>query len=170
MPRAIKSLDMLINMGNISFSSLLKKYCNKIKPKRILEWGPGDSTIMMAEWCPDAVIASIEHQEEWYNFWLKEFEKKKITKISLFLKGAPEENREDLWWMYYTQPLNDMIHKSFDLIFIDGRERVRCMEYAKKVLNPGGVVILHDAQRGEYAKGIELFEVIDEDGQTKVMQ
>jgi len=156
-------------MGNMSFSDLLKKYCKKIKPKSILEWGPGDSTIMMAKWCPEADIITVEHQEEWYLFWKKEFITKKINdKICMFLTEGPEDNREDSRWVLYADPLPEGYE--FDLIFVDGRERVRCLKYAKKVLAPGGVVILHDAQRGEYQEGIKMFKVIEEDGQTKVMK
>jgi len=158
-------------MGNTSFSGLLEKYCKSLKPKRILEWGPGESTIMMAKWCPEVQIYTVEHQQKWYDFWLGEFITKNIHKrVKLLLYEGPEDERNDPEWILYTQPLHLDCPVKFDLIFVDGRERVRCMEYAKKVLNSGGVVILHDAQREEYAKGIEMFEVIDETCDTVVMR
>ena len=155
-------------MGNTSFASLLKKYCLSRKPMRILEWGPGESTEMMIEWCPEAEIYTMEHISKWYDHWSKKFSKMKtINNLFMFLVEAPENNREDILWGHYTQP---ELFKKFDLIFIDGRERVRCMKYAKKMLSGGGVVILHDAHRGEYQKGIELFKVIDKDHDTVVME
>ncbi len=35
--------------SHLSFVTLLRKYCDLIKPKKILEWGPGKSTWMMRE-------------------------------------------------------------------------------------------------------------------------
>jgi hypothetical protein len=39
----------------------------------------------------------------------------------------------------------------FDLIIVDGRERVKCLSRARDLLVPGGSVLLHDASRPRYA-------------------
>lgn len=38
----------------------------------------------------------------------------------------------------------------FDLVFVDGRARNFCMPVGLDLLEPGGVLLLHDAQRTEY--------------------
>lgn len=146
--------------GPKSFEGLLKKWCERVKPKRILEWGPGYSTQVMREVCPDAIIISIEHQVKYQQEWAKKFWEDEKTFIVLW--SAPEDNREDPDWEFYA---DSPLKGKFDLIFVDGRERVRCMESIIKrhLLNKGGVVLLHDSERGEYQKGIELFTKLEED-------
>jgi len=143
-----------------SYKPMLKKWCNIIRPKRILEWGPGESTKLMRELCPDAEIISVEHQRKYYDIWSKHFENDPKTKI--ILKEADESDRTLPCWDEYTQPVDG----KFDLIFVDGRERVRCLRYAKKVITKNGIVLLHDSERGYYKKGIELFEKLEEWGGT----
>ena len=45
----------------------------------------------------------------------------------------------------------------FDLIFIDGRFRRRCLLAARDSLAPKGVVILHDAQRPHYHDALSAY-------------
>ena len=149
----------------LSFKPLLEKWCKKIEPKRILEWGPGISTEDMFYHCPTAEIISIEHQKKYYDEW----KEKLPPTIDLrliedddvhFNKGKVKE--EDAMPNYTNPPVKG----KFDLIFVDGRCRVKCMKFAKKVLNNGGVVILHDSDRGYYDEGIKLFRVIDDEDGT----
>jgi hypothetical protein len=45
----------------------------------------------------------------------------------------------------------------FDLIVIDGRYRRRCLLVAPEVLAPGGVVLLHDAERTHYHPSLDIY-------------
>ena len=49
----------------------------------------------------------------------------------------------------------------FDVIFIDGRYRRRCLQSAQEALNPNGIVILHDAEREHYLSGTEVYPNVD---------
>lgn len=62
-----------------SFENTLRRVCRDIKPKRILEWGPGRSTVVMHEECPDAQIITTEHNEAYF----------KVARVLLprFLRG-----------------------------------------------------------------------------------
>ena len=40
--------------------------------------------------------------------------------------------------------------QSFDFVLVDGRARCFCMKAGFSLLRPGGVMVLHDAQRVEY--------------------
>ena len=149
-----------------SFKPLLTKWCKAVKPSRILEWGPGESTLLMEKLRPKAKILSLEHQKVWYKKWVNHFGVE--GNVLLLLSEASEEDRSDKEWREYTNPTySDM---KFDLIFIDGRERVKCLEFAKKVISDKGVVILHDSERGEYAEGIKLFDVVEEDNGTIILK
>jgi predicted O-methyltransferase YrrM len=39
---------------------------------------------------------------------------------------------------------------AFDVVLVDGRARCFCMPEGFRLLRPGGILILHDAQRTEY--------------------
>ena len=56
------------------------------------------------------------------------------------------------------------------LIFVDGRNRVKCLQTGLKLLADDGVIILHDSERAEYNSGIQLFEKIEENNGTCVMK
>ena len=38
----------------------------------------------------------------------------------------------------------------FDFVLVDGRARIHCLVEGWKLLRPGGVILIHDAQRPEY--------------------
>jgi hypothetical protein len=49
------------------------------------------------------------------------------------------------------------VGNKFDLIFIDGRFRRRCLLTALDVLAPGGLVVLHDAWRTHYHSALDEY-------------
>lgn len=134
-----------------SFESCLVEWVQRIRPSRILEWGPGRSTQLFKLHAPDAYILSIEHDKSWYDKARKEHGAyADIRHIVLPTLGPTR---------YAVEPLLSKL-QPFDLIFVDGRRRVECLLVASKMLAPGGVVILHDAQREEYAIGLERFTLL----------
>ena len=147
-----------------SFSPLLEKWLKKVNPKNILEWGPGYSTKMMVELCPNAKIASIEHNSKWSEHFGRELNS---SNVRIILIESPEEDRNDERWNKYTRPFNVA---KFDFIFVDGRERVRCLEYAREAIKPEGVVMIHDSDREEYRKGFEGFDIIEEEHGTTCLK
>ena len=144
-----------------SYREMLSKWCCVVNPKKILEYGPGKSTELMRMFCPEAEITSIENDVKWY----KEAVKLESDLTHIVLAEAPEDDRNDPRWL-------DYICQSgmFDLIFIDGRERVRCLVWAREYIKPNGVIILHDSEREEYQPGIELFDKLEEWGGTVVLR
>ena len=117
-----------------SYAPLLSKFISLIKPKRILEWGPGGSTAIMFNMCPGAEIITYEHRIEWFIPAVK-----KLARPNVYLRYATKED-------YY----DPGVHGKFDLIFIDGWWRNECLLYALKVISDDGVVILHDCDRPRY--------------------
>ena len=138
-----------------SFRTLLSKWCKEIKPKMILEWGPGVSTELMEKECPKATIYTFEHLKQYSDYW------KGILKSTVFLVEDLEK---------YSRANNIIFAKKFDLVFVDGRQRVECLKTALKWVKKSGVVILHDSERPEYSEGIKLFDIIDNDDGTVVLK
>jgi len=117
----------------------------KLKPKNCLEWGSGKSTLYFPETHKDIIQRwdSIEHDEKWF----KELMKNKLpTNVYLFYVKLPN---------YITFP----IHK-YDFIFVDGIERIKCIQYVSinKLLNKKGVLILHDSGRTRYQTASNYFK------------
>jgi hypothetical protein len=48
----------------------------------------------------------------------------------------------------------DAVPGEFDLVVVDGRARVACLEHAAARLAPGGIVLFDDSQRPRYAPGL----------------
>lgn len=145
--------------GFQSFRFLLTKYLHIIDPKNILEWGPGESTRIMLDACPEAVIFSMEHDKKYHRIYSLKFSRKQ----NVFIRFADGDDYRNL-------PEN-LQNKKFDLIFVDGNcdDRVACLRTAHKVLADDGVVLLHDSERSKYAEGVKLFKKIEENDGTLAM-
>jgi predicted O-methyltransferase YrrM len=124
-----------------SYTEALTRLCREFNPNRILEWGPGRSTKLMNELCPNAHIDSLEHDPKWYQDQLRKFNEIEAVKIRHI-------NGDD----YVLWPVDQ---QKYDLIFVDGRRRVECMKVAAECLAPGGVIVLHDGERPYYQPGID---------------
>lgn len=127
----------------------------------MLEWGSGGSTLWFADRLPaGATLTSIEHDTAWHNYTQRRIGRRQNVELLLYPPSGPigrnatveEENPEYL---------QDYIHavdgKQYDVILVDGVARVACMEQARELLSPGGVIFLHDAHRTWYDSGKALF-------------
>lgn len=108
---------------------------------RVLEFGSGNSTI----WLSDRVesVYSVEHDLVWYNKF------RRMAKLG------------NVVYMY--RCLRDYAvvagqFKGFDLVIIDGVDRVRCSRNAVLVLNPGGVIVWDDSEREQYQDAFRYLE------------
>lgn len=108
-------------------------------PKRVLEWGSGGSTVYWPTHYPDIEWVAVEHDPG----WASSVKAKAPANAKVLHRTFPEYWRLD--------------EGMFDLIIVDGRERVRCLDVARSYLNPGGVVVLHDASRRRYAPGLAYY-------------
>jgi hypothetical protein len=116
------------------------------KDLTVFEFGSGYSTIFYAKLAKRVV--SVEHDVSWY-------EK---------LKPALPENVElrlitDFKSREYCQSVCTN-QANYDLIVVDGRERVRCIKESIKCLSETGVVLLDDSNRERYQEGIALLRGI----------
>lgn len=127
----------LVESANVFLNNFVKK--NGL----VLEYGMGGSTIWFLK--NGFILNSIEHDEGWYE---------KITKYCY-------ENIYDakLNSQLVERPYNDACPKNylfFDIILVDGRDRVKCIESSMKLLRQGGILILDNSEREYYQKGIDM--------------
>lgn len=110
-------------------------------PVSVLEYGPGESTKTFQAHPSVKYIESIEHSLAWA-------EKSRINldvKVNLIVEVAQHKYPYAGRVVWY------------DLVFIDGIERPTCIALAKFRANPAGIVVLHDAERMDYKKSIDMW-------------
>lgn len=139
-----------------SFKDALYKVLGSLNPKTVFEYGPGTSTSIMALYPSIEFIDSVEHNLAWYNKYKWEMPEN----VNIIFQPNME--------IYPETP--GRIEK-YDMIFVDGREREKCLYVAKSRLNEGGVVILHDAERPNYKEPMNFYKFmfLQDDGHTAIL-
>lgn len=139
-----------------SFKDALYKVLEALKPKTVFEYGPGTSTSIMAIYPSIEIIDSVEHNEAWLNKWKWEMPENVLLLYQPNMEVYPETQGR---------------LEKYDLIFVDGREREKCLYVAKHRLNKGGVVILHDAERPNYQEPMQFYsyKFLQDDGHTAIL-
>jgi precorrin-6B methylase 2 len=113
----------------------------RAKPEmKVFEYGCGNSTLWWA--ARVASVRSCEHDEHWHDSILA----KLPANVMLHLRRLGDT--------YASCVLED--RTTFDIIVVDGRERVKCITTCLAALADGGVVILDNAERSEYQDGIRF--------------
>lgn len=125
-------------------TDFVKNFLKQKPDANVLEFGSGGSTIWMSKLTKKLV--SIEHDTEWYN------------KVKNNLQQDTTCNPVDL--RLFSRPYHGVCEQFesefFDLIIVDGRDRMKCFEASIKLLKPGGILMLDDAQREKYKKAQDL--------------
>ncbi len=158
---------MRVYMDAVEYSQITAAV-TALQPRRLLEWGSGGSTVdFLKRYASIEKMVSIEHHPLWY-------EKVKAAatdpRLSYFLKeGASEEPKPEFFGLYTAKRaawrrraetdrsvFKDYVEHpaslgmNFDCIFVDGRARNFCIETGWDLLERGGLMIIHDAQREFY--------------------
>jgi hypothetical protein len=116
------------------------------KPKRVLEWGAGGSTLYWPAMFPEIEWVSVEHNPAYAQ--------------ALQGKLPPNATLRQLDFPKYHELRAAELGGLFDLIIVDGRRRVRCLDVARELLNEGGAAILHDAGRARYAPAKAFYKQV----------
>jgi tRNA A58 N-methylase Trm61 len=103
---------------------------------KIFEFGSGSSTLYYAKRVKQVV--SVEHDESWYNKIVKSKPENAEMIFSKLERGG-EYARKAV-----------TLGQKFDIIIVDGRDRVNCCKNSIEALNPAGVIVLDDSERKEY--------------------
>jgi hypothetical protein len=112
------------------------------KDLSLFEFGSGNSTCFYAS-LVDSVI-SLEEDKEWYEY-VKETMPANV-KLLLFDAGSQGN---------YCESAGRQDGK-FDVIVVDGSERVACLMQAPDALTDKGAIILDDSHFGPFAEGIDF--------------
>lgn len=125
-----------------SFSFIQAKLIENTRKLKILEFGSGSSTLFFSK--GGHKILSIEHDLNWFN--------KMISQTESF----PETTIKMIELHYGGEYSNPNVHEYFDIILVDGRDRVNCVYNSLKKLNANGIMILDDSERPEYRPAVDF--------------
>ncbi|GJQ63492.1 MAG: hypothetical protein SCALA702_25450 [Melioribacteraceae bacterium] len=105
----------------------------------VFEYGSGSSTLWFSERV--GKITSVEHHEGWFNHVKKTLP----NNCELhFVKDVEGKN-----YSHYIEKLNNQ----YDVIIIDGIDRVNCCKIAPEYLTNQGVIIFDNSNRLDYEEG-----------------
>jgi SAM-dependent methyltransferase len=115
---------------------------NRIRKDMIVfEYGCGESTLWWASRVKEVV--SVEHNKDWFEKVLHRIP----ANVNIFHIGLEYGGS-------YSRKIMEYRDK-FDIVVIDGRDRVNCVLNALDALKPDGVIIFDNSDRKEYEKGYE---------------
>jgi len=125
----------------------------------LLEWGSGGSTTYFSPFVKK--YYSIEHDDDWYN----ELKPQIPSNVELYhvpwdsARTLPTQRNQFKTYIEYVDKLNI---KKFDKVFIDGRARGWCAEYALKYLHQVSIVFIHDFwNRTQYNIVFNWYDEVD---------
>ena len=117
-----------------SFIDFIKERIDK--SQHIFEYGSGSSTIFYAERAGS--VTSVEHDKGWFDN-VKNNSPANAEMIFCHLERDGE----------YAKKATSL-GKKFDIIIVDGRDRVNCCKYSIEALSSNGVLVLDDSERKVY--------------------
>ncbi len=117
------------------------------RPKaRIFETGAGASTVWLARRA--AQVISVEHDAAWHKRFLGMIDG--VPGIDLRYRPLGDAGPQDAY--VHSIDENDDL---YDLIVVDGRHRIACLNRALAHLAPGGRILFDDSGRSRYRVGIQ---------------
>lgn len=128
---------------NYSFIDFLSPRLNQ--SMNIFEYGSGYSTLFFSDKVRS--VTSIEFDRDWFKKVEFELEAKDNCEVHFY----PDKER-------YIRAVTDFEQKNFDIIVIDGRDRVECVQHVIPYLNEAGVVILDDSWKAKFDQVFDYFE------------
>ncbi|MDR3418984.1 MAG: class I SAM-dependent methyltransferase [Nevskia sp.] len=141
------------------------------RPRTVLEWGAGNSTLHMVNHREALDIGSIYSLDSDASY-LDAIRTNFPAWDGLHLHAADligtKLSDRDPGFNYSGLPLTFGVE--FDVVFIDGRRRMECALTAAQLVRPDGVVLLHDYRRERYQIARLLFDVIEDGSQFRAMR
>jgi len=108
----------------------------------IFEYGCGYSTLWWATRTKEVI--AVEHNRAWYE------KMKMLTPENATINYIPLE-----YGGQYSRKVSEFCNK-FDIIVIDGRDRVNCAINSLAAIKDNGVIIWDNSERKEYEEGIKF--------------
>lgn len=162
---------LAIWMDPVEFSQL-RAIIETLAPRICLEWGSGGSTqTLLASFPFIEEYVSVEHNREWHDKVktivtdprLRLFHVAPDKPLTLPKPSAKQseawdlraELEPDVMASYVGLPRT--LGRTFDFVLVDGRARNFCVREGYQLLRSGGVLVVHDAQREDYAAVLAEF-------------
>jgi hypothetical protein len=117
-----------------SFIDFIKDRLNK--QQTVFEYGSGSSTLFYARRV--SRVVSVEHDENWFNKIVSSKPENADMIFTKLEKGGEYSKKAAI------------LGEQFDIIIVDGRDRVNCCKESIHALSPQGVLVLDDSERSEY--------------------
>lgn len=138
---------------NYNVISMLESRLNK--DLTLFEFGSGYSTLFYSGLV--SKVVSVEHDKQWFDDI-----KEKLPLNAKILYREFEYGGSYCRSVIETEAL-------YDVIVVDGRDRVRCVINATQCLSDRGVIVLDDSRRGKYKESVDYltnhgFKKIDFEG------
>jgi precorrin-6B methylase 2 len=114
------------------------------KDHTVFEFGSGNSTFYYAQRAQKVV--SVEHDKAWFE---KISASKPLNSEMIFCELQKDGD-------YSKMP--ESMGLKFDIIIVDGRDRVNCCYHSLTALSERGVIVLDDSERENYAAAISFFK------------
>jgi len=108
----------------------------------VFEFGLGNSTL----WYANKVnkVTSIEHDKKWY----EKFKQMVPSNVTIHYEKLATNGQYSKY--------GGSTMKKYDIIVVDGRDRVNCLKRAVDAIKEIGVIILDDSHRKEYLDGVNF--------------
>jgi len=91
-------------------------------------------------------VISIEYDRDWFDL----IEQRAPGNVSFVYKEKDIDGG-------YCRAIGEF-EKTFDVVIVDGRDRVNCVKQAIKELSEIGVIILDDSSRAKYSEAVDYAE------------
>lgn len=125
---------------NYSVIAILKERLNK--NIRLFEYGCGYSTLFYSKRVRDVI--ALEYDKVW-------------------LDHIKQKSPENVQWVYKANDIDGEYCRAitefdgmFDVVIVDGRDRVNCVVQSVAKLSESGVILLDDSSRERYAEALEF--------------
>ena len=154
---AIHDIDAMIELDvpwwSYTAIESVSTFLAKLPNAHVFEYGSGASTIWLAKRAQH--VTSIEHDADWFEIILDR--SKTFPNIDLKLIKPDDKYNNNYgsqkatgqsFLKYVTEIEN--VGGLFDLIVIDGRSRVSCLQHALRHITPGGMIVFDNSDRKEY--------------------
>lgn len=115
-----------------------------LRPMNVFEYGSGNSTLWFASRVKK--ITSIENDKDFYTTMLAKMGS--IPNISYELKTLKDN---------YSSKILEYDNE-FDILIIDGRERIQCTKNGLKALKKDGIIIFDNSDRTKYQEAYAFIE------------
>jgi len=90
-------------------------------------------------------VTSVESESKWH----EKMSSVAQPNVKIILCPVSDENDD------YAESINGTMN-NYDMVLVDGRNRISSIKNAVNKLKPGGVIVLDDSHRPKYSEGIDF--------------